>query len=88
MSKPSCGICLDRYGENSITFDCQYAPGTVKDCPYHLCEVEPPEDHMDCVWHQYGRGCTSNAAKIRELKLLLDFGRKTLKDLEEEARHD
>lgn len=53
-------------------------------CAYRMCEMEPPEEGMECVCKRYGSTCYSLPARIAGIEKLIRNLKKEIKQIEEE----
>lgn len=70
-------------GELQLSFDCPHY-SDAETCPYCLSDIMPPEEGCRSFLKTDGGMCYSKKAKIDALKKLVAFGKKKLKELEEE----
>ena len=73
-------------GQLQLSFDCTHYSDAYT-CPWCLAEIMPPQEGCSCFLRTEGGACKSYEAKIAGLKKLLAFGKKNLKELEEEERN-
>ena len=72
-------------GELQLSFDCGHYSDQ-DSCPYCVSDIMPPQEGCRCFLRQDNGVCHSEKAKMDALKKLVSFGKKKLKELEEEER--
>ena len=73
-------------GQLQLSFDCPHY-SDAHTCPYCLSTIMPPEEGCQCFLKESGGNCRSFGARIDGLKKLVAFGKKKIKELEEEERN-